>query len=320
MKKLILISFIILGISQIGFAQFNLKHGRVYKEASFLGIRDSNGRPIVNITTDSMVLSKIRPDSFIIRYANPHLIDYVDYPGNLVELTTDSITGNVFFKQKLRNGTMVANRPLYLFPNHNNIFIIHSPWNIPETIYARVVNRRNIILNNNTFAAVDVNIYLIDTLQPVNGNTSWSTTWIKGVGAIGGFGGFLNLHYFGILGGWDSLLTRPLCISNPLDTSDINYVNPMFNTCFLRISGINKTISQESMAYPNPTYGRFKLRGYKEKEGLTLRIFSNSGKEVWRGIPSPEGEIDISQLSPGLYHVEALTTSGKRWFTRVARE
>ncbi len=73
-------------------------------------------------------------------------------------------------------------------------------------------------------------------------------------------------------------------------------------------------------AYPNPTSGRFRLQGYKEEEGLTLRIFSNSGKEVWRGIPSPEGEIDISQLSPGLYHVEALTSSGKRWSTRVVRE
>ncbi len=72
--------------------------------------------------------------------------------------------------------------------------------------------------------------------------------------------------------------------------------------------------------YPNPTSGKFRLRGYKEEEGLTLRIFSNSGKEVWRGIPSPEGEVDISQLSPGLYHVEALTTSGKRWSTRVVRE
>ncbi len=72
--------------------------------------------------------------------------------------------------------------------------------------------------------------------------------------------------------------------------------------------------------YPNPTFGKFKLRGYKEEEGLTLRIFSNSGKEVWRGIPSPDGEIDISQLSPGLYHLEALTTSGKRWSTRVVRE
>ncbi len=73
-------------------------------------------------------------------------------------------------------------------------------------------------------------------------------------------------------------------------------------------------------AYPNPTSGRFRLRGYKEEEGLTLRLFSNSGKEVWRGIPSPEGEVDISNLSPGLYHVEALTTSGKRWSTRVVRE
>ncbi len=73
-------------------------------------------------------------------------------------------------------------------------------------------------------------------------------------------------------------------------------------------------------AYPNPTSGKFKLRGYKEKEGLTHRLFSNSGKEVLRGIPSPEGEIDISQLSPGLYHLEALTTSGKRWSTRVVRE
>ncbi len=73
-------------------------------------------------------------------------------------------------------------------------------------------------------------------------------------------------------------------------------------------------------AYPNPTSSRFKLRGYKEDEGLTLRLFNNSGKEVWRGVPSPEGEIDISYLSPGLYHVEALTSSGKRWSTRVVRE
>ncbi|WP_414523974.1 T9SS type A sorting domain-containing protein [Umezakia ovalisporum] len=73
-------------------------------------------------------------------------------------------------------------------------------------------------------------------------------------------------------------------------------------------------------AYPNPTSSRFKLRGYKEEEGLTLRLFNNSGKEVWRGVPSPEGEVDISQLSPGLYHVEALTSSGKRWSTRVVRE
>ncbi len=73
-------------------------------------------------------------------------------------------------------------------------------------------------------------------------------------------------------------------------------------------------------AYPNPTSNRFMLRGYKEEEGLTLRLFSNSGKEVWRGTPSPEGEIDISNLSPGLYHLEALTTSGKRWSTRVVRE
>ncbi|WP_414524025.1 hypothetical protein, partial [Umezakia ovalisporum] len=33
-------------------------------------------------------------------------------------------------------------------------------------------------------------------------------------------------------------------------------------------------------AYPNPTSSRFKLRGYKEEEGLTLRLFNNSGKEV----------------------------------------
>ncbi len=320
MKKILFLVIILIGFGQQGFAQFNLKHGRVYKEATIYGIRDSNGRPVVNIATDSMVLSKIRPDSFTIRYSNPVLTSFMGYPGNLIELTTDSTTGNIFFKQKLRNGTMVANRPLYLFPNHNNIFIIHSPWNIPDTIYARVVNRRNIVFNNNTFAAVDVNIYLIDTLQPVNGNMSWNDTWIKGVGSIGSKGGFFNLRYFGIIGGLDSMLTRPLCISNPLDTSDINYVNPMFNTCFLRISGINKTISQESIAYPNPTSGKFRLRGYKEEEGLTLRIFSNSGKEVWRGIPSPEGEVDISNLSPGLYHVEALTTSGNRWSTRVVRE
>ncbi|WP_414524383.1 T9SS type A sorting domain-containing protein, partial [Umezakia ovalisporum] len=73
----------------------------------------------------------------------------------------------------------------------------------------------------------------------------------------------------------------------------------------------NKALSL--YAYPNPTSSRFKLRGYKEEEGLTLRLFNNSGKEVWRGVPSPEGEVDISQLSPGLYHVEALTSSGKRW-------
>ncbi len=82
----------------------------------------------------------------------------------------------------------------------------------------------------------------------------------------------------------------------------------------------NSKPSLSLFAYPNPTSGRFRLRGYKDEEGLTLRIFSNSGKEVWRGVPSPEGEVDISQLSPGLYHVEALTTSGKRWSTRVVRE
>ncbi len=84
------------------------------------------------------------------------------------------------------------------------------------------------------------------------------------------------------------------------------------------LSNKNKPLSL--FAYPNPTSGKVKLRGYKEEEGLTLRIFSNSGKEVWRGIPSPEGEVDISNLSPGLFHIEALTSSGKRWYTRVVRE
>ncbi len=84
------------------------------------------------------------------------------------------------------------------------------------------------------------------------------------------------------------------------------------------LSNKNKPLSL--FAYPNPTSSRFRLRGYKEEESLTLRLFSNSGKEVWRGVPSPEGEVDISNLSPGLYHVEALTTSGKRWSTRVVRE
>ncbi len=82
----------------------------------------------------------------------------------------------------------------------------------------------------------------------------------------------------------------------------------------------NSKLSLSLLAYPNPTSGKFRLRGYKEEEGLTLRLFSNSGKEVWRGVPSPEGEVDISQLSPGLYHVEALTSSGKRWSARVVRE
>ncbi len=80
----------------------------------------------------------------------------------------------------------------------------------------------------------------------------------------------------------------------------------------------NKPLSL--FAYPNPTSGRFRVRGYKEEEGLTLRLFNNSGKEVWRGVPSPDGEVDISNLSPGLYHLEALTTTGKRWSTRVVRE
>ncbi len=91
-----------------------------------------------------------------------------------------------------------------------------------------------------------------------------------------------------------------------------------WNTNPQGLANENKPLSLH--AYPNPTSGKFRLRGYKEEEGLTLRIFSNSGKEVWRGVPSPEGEVDISNLSPGLYHVEALTTSGKRWSTRVVRE
>ncbi len=102
----------------------------------------------------------------------------------------------------------------------------------------------------------------------------------------------------------------------------VNNVGIEWNAWATGPQGINDTQkpSLSLFAYPNPTSGKFRLKGYKEEEGLTLRLFSNSGKEVWRGAPSPEGEVDISNLSPGLYHVEALTTSGKRWSTRVVRE
>ncbi len=115
--------------------------------------------------------------------------------------------------------------------------------------------------------------------------------------------------YTGVVNREDIWVTRIDNVGQPWDP---------WNTNPQGLSNKNKPLSLH--AYPNPTSGKFRLKGYKEEEGLTLRLFSNSGKEVWRGAPSPEGEIDISQLSPGLYHVEALTTSGKRWSTRVVRE
>ncbi len=86
-------------------------------------------------------------------------------------------------------------------------------------------------------------------------------------------------------------------------------------------TSISDLISTEGIhLYPNPTRGMIKIKFSSESVVSIARIFNNSGKEVWRGAPSSDGEIDISGLMPGLYHVEALTNSGRRWATRVVKE
>ncbi len=79
-------------------------------------------------------------------------------------------------------------------------------------------------------------------------------------------------------------------------------------------------VSNTTFTYPNPTMGRFRVNNFGDGEATTIRLLNNTGKEVWRGAPSSDGEIDISGLMPGLYHVEALTNSGRRWATRVVKE
>ncbi len=318
MKKLILISFIILGFCQIGFAQFNLKHGRVYSEKRSMIPNWITPRIVVE-GNDSVVIRKIAIDSFIAVSSNSHISIAYGNPNPTISLKTDSVTGDIWFRQLDLQGNYLGMKLIYHYPQHNHWFKIWYP--VGSFFYfARVLSRGTMLQNNKTYETQEVIIRLYPDTT-IQGSPEVVSTWVKGIGPIGpGRDNFFHISYFGLVGGYDSIATYPLCVKNPLDPSDFQYVNPMFNTCFLRISGISKTHSQESMAYPNPTSGRFKLRGYKDEEGLTLRLFNNSGKEVWRGVPSPEGEVDISNLSPGLYHVEALTTSGKRWSTRVVRE
>ncbi len=165
------------------------------------------------------------------------------------------------------------------------------------------------------------NKVFVENLNMLNGQVNWSRNFEpNGFDLYGNelvkadFDDSSNLYISGIgtfnnIYAQDNWLAKLSNVGQPWDP---------WNTNLQGLSNENKPLSL--FAYPNPTSGRFRLRGYKEEEGLTLRIFSNSGKEVWRGVPSPEGEVDISQLSPGLYQVEALTTSGKRWSTRVVRE
>ena len=61
--------------------------------------------------------------------------------------------------------------------------------------------------------------------------------------------------------------------------------------------------------YPNPTYDKIYISNLKENN-VTLKVFDISGKEVIYKKVSNKEQIDMSQLSKGIYQ---FSFEGKEW-------
>ncbi|WP_414523976.1 hypothetical protein, partial [Umezakia ovalisporum] len=238
MKKFLFLLIILIGLSQQGFAQFNLKHGRVYRELMSTIPSWISPRTAVE-DNDSISLRQLGPDSFHANYSNMRLTP--NYGNNvvLIKLKVDSIDGDIWFMQLDSRSNLIGWRRLYHYPTHNHWFRIWTPEDT-SFFYARVINRSSISQGTRVYQTQDVVIRLYpDTIN--QGYPEILSKWVKGIGAIGPKGGsFFHMTYFGLLGGYDSIATYPLCVKNPLNPNDFLYVNPMFNTCFIRVSGLDK--------------------------------------------------------------------------------
>ncbi len=123
----------------------------------------------------------------------------------------------------------------------------------------------------------------------------------------------------GLTNSSDSMRTRVLCISNPLDPTDFNWVNPLYNTC--RFNG-SLSLKRDlpittATPQPNPTATRFAIKD-AEKEGV-LSLINTSGQVIKQENFVPGTEVDISALPKGLYMFR-LVIEGAVMQGKVVRE
>ncbi|MFU8843573.1 MAG: T9SS type A sorting domain-containing protein [Bacteroidales bacterium] len=130
--------------------------------------------------------------------------------------------------------------------------------------------------------------------------------WIEGVGSNRGI---LESGTAGYVGGWRWFL----CMSQ---NEELIYMNPNYNTCYLKTTSINENIKPIIGVYPNPTtnYLWISIPAEMPLEGLTVEVFNTAGLSMTTTRPASHNfSIETGHLPSGLYFVRINT--GEKSFT-----
>jgi hypothetical protein len=86
------------------------------------------------------------------------------------------------------------------------------------------------------------------------------------------------------------------------------------NTCSpVFVSGISeKKISSKPFVYPNPSAGIIQIQSDDIGEDPVLEIYNMSGQLLRKANVKPEQEVEVGDISPGIYLVKLLTDSRSR--------
>ncbi len=98
----------------------------------------------------------------------------------------------------------------------------------------------------------------------------------------------------------------------------INVISPsQLNT----ISVQENNPSLISNIFPNPSKDRIFITSSAKTGVMNYSILSISNQKILEGkISGEKSEVDISQLSPGIYFFEVVNSSGQRSFDRFIKE
>ncbi len=162
---------------------------------------------------------------------------------------------------------------------------------------------------------IELTVMDIDTIILENGESrkrlelhcdDWPPIyWIDGIGSTAG----LALNYVACMSDIGGAL---LCLSQD---GNLLYDNPNFNTCWLQIVSTSE-LDMHGISYaPNPAIDRLTIED-PEHQLSSVSIYDTGGKFI---TSSRALEIDISNLSAGIYQLCFILNSGERRFNRLVK-
>lgn len=128
-------------------------------------------------------------------------------------------------------------------------------------------------------------------------------TWVEGVGSDYGL---LWSGYYGIPDGWHCLL----CFHQ---YGELVWQNPEYNTCTYPYDAVNENKDSEISIYPNPAKDKVVIEGL---EAIEVWVFNAFGQNV--KIVLGTNEINVNDLSQGMYLLRVIATDGTSHVARVA--